>query len=298
MEEILKSKIGSGIGINKKSTGNRKGKIMRKTLKRIGVVVLTCFMTVGVSLTAFGAGWEQQGNDWYYRGNSGEYLKNNWVYVDGKNYYLGADGKMLTGEHTIVYRACKFDESGALVEEGAPVEVPGLNMEDLNTAQKAVRDCWSAIERGYEMVNEQRIANGAAPTLLNYDLCVAAAYRCIEMEKMERLSEQQYGWCYSGPDENGKMLWDTVSQALTGNGAYAGTENKSKAVVEGYGNFTWLFDSGKAVGDLESLLAGQFTSASHYAQVIGPEYGQIGIAIYYTDQQGSYRLAEEIKIGE
>lgn len=265
---------------------------MRKTLKRIGVVVLTCFMTVGVSLTAFGAGWEQQGNDWYYRGNSGEYLKNNWVYVDGKNYYLGADGKMLTGEHTIVYRACKFDESGALVEEGAPVDVPGLNMEDLNTAQKAVQDCWSAIERGYEMVNEQRIANGAAPTLLNYDLCVAAAYRCIEMEKMERLSEQQYGMYYSGPDENGKMLWDTVSQALTGNGAYMGTENKSKC--SRYGSWRFL----QPVSDMELLLADQFTSAPHYAQVIGPEYGQIGIAIYYTDQQGSYRLAEEIKIGE
>ena len=264
---------------------------MRKLSKRLSFLLLAFAFTAVFYLNAFAAGWEQSGDGWYYRGNSGEYLKNNWVYENGKNYYLGADGRMLTGEHTIVYRTCQFDESGALVEEGIPMDVTGLNLEDLCEAQRLVQDYWPAIEKGYQMVNAERAANGAAPTLLNYDLCVAAAYRCQEMEKMQRQDPDLYGPFYSGPDASGEMLWNTVSRALTGNAAYAGTENKSFM-------HTNRLPSYRGIDDLERLLESQFGSAPHYAQIIGQEYGQIGIAIYYPDVQDSYRIAEEIKIGE
>lgn len=158
---------------------------MNKLFKKCFLIIVTCVITAGLTITAFAAGWEQIGDGWYYRGNSGEYLRNNWVYTNGKNYYLGADGKMLTGEHMIIYRICKFDESGALISEGIPVYVDGLDYNDLCQAQKMVQDYWPAIVKGYEMVNNERKANGSLPTILNYDLCVAAAYRSIEMEKKD-----------------------------------------------------------------------------------------------------------------
>lgn len=138
------------------------------------------------------------------------------------------------------------------------------------------------------MVNAERAAHGAEPVILNYDLCVAAVYRCLEMERMGA----EHGAFYSGPDANGEMLWNTVSRVLTGDTSYVGTENKSLMTVTGGWGYV------DPMEDFVSLLRGQFGSEAHYAQIIGPEYGQIGIGFFYTDGNGSYRIAEEIRVGE
>lgn len=262
---------------------------MKKRVRRLLTVGGVVCLLLANSIVALAAGWEQSGDGWYYRGNSGELLKNNWVYDGGNNYYLGGDGRMLTGEHMIVYRTCRFDEGGALVEEGAPVDVTGLDLAKLQKAQRAVQDYWPGIVAGYDMVNEERVKNGANPTMLNYDLCVAAAYRC---QQMEDVVNQGGGLFYSGPDAGGEWLWNTVPRALLNDASYIGTENKSRVT----GRSIQHTDHG--VKNLTWLLKDQFTSPSHYAQVIGQEYGQIGLAVWYDADQISYHIAEEIKVGE
>lgn len=259
-------------------------------MRQIITILLASILALGISAITCAAGWEQVNNDWYYLGYSGQYLKNTWIYSEGKNYYVGADGKMLTGEHTIVYRTCTFDENGALVEEGTPMDVTRLDYGDLCGAQRMVQDYWPAIVKGYEMVNAEREANGTHPILLNYDLCVAAAYRSKEMIKMGAEKGSAF---YSGPDENGEMLWNTVPRALTGNTSYIGTENKSYHISD-------RLPSDGGVTDLSKLLASQFRSEAHYAQIIGKEYSQIGIGVWYEKGRSyyDYRLTELIKVGE
>lgn len=90
------------------------------------------------------------------------------------------------------------------------------------------------------------------------------------------------------------MLWDSVSQALTGDSSFLGTENKSYSLTE-----SMPLDRG--VKDMVRLLNSQFLSPPHYAQAVGKEYGQIGLAIVYTSKSGSYqqyRITEVIKVGE
>lgn len=262
---------------------------MKRIIKlMVSLAFVVCVM-IGNGMASFAADWEQVGNDWYYRQNDGEYLKNSWVYSNGLNYYLGDDGKMVTGERMVVYRTCKFDENGALIEEGVPTDIEGLNMDILTYAHQIVQEYWPAIVKGYDMVCSERTKNGAPSEILNYDLCIAAAYRSIEMQIMMGATGDLY---YRGPEESGEMRWNTVPRLLTGNSSYIGTENKS--VVFGKNRKRAYL----GVDDMEFLLSDQFTSAPHYAQIVGKEYGQIGLAIFYTDDQGSFRITEVIKVGE
>ena len=263
--------------------------IMKRRIQLLAAVICSGCLMIGTSMISFAADWEQVGNDWYYRKNDGEYLKSSWLYSNGCNYYLGADGKMLTGEHTVIYRTCKFDDNGALVEESVPTSVEGLDLNILAEAHQNVQESWPAIVKGYDMICAERANNGAAAEILNYDLCVAAAYRSREMQNMMNTTGDLY---YSGPEENGEMRWNTVPRLLTGNSSYIGTENKSMAFGKNRKR-AYL-----GINDMEFLLSDQFTSEPHYAQIIGKEYGQIGLAILYTDDQGSFRITEVIKVGE
>ncbi|MDO5406548.1 MAG: CAP domain-containing protein [Eubacteriales bacterium] len=262
---------------------------MRKKLRGFLLLAGISCMLAADTMTSLAAGWEQSGEGWYYHANSGNFLDSSWVCDNGKNYYLGADGRMLTGEHFIGYRTCEFDGSGALVREGEVQETPGLDRTILQEAQTAVQEHWSAIVAGYDLINQERTKNGALPVILNYDLCVAAAYRCHQMEAVRQQTGEFF---YSGPDESGQMLWNTVPRAVTGDALYAGTENKS--FVQGWR----IYKGDHGTANLTALLKDQFTSEPHYLQVIGHEYGQIGIAIRYGEDNQTYYIAEEIKIGE
>ncbi len=99
---------------------------------------------------------------------------------------------------------------------------------------------------------------------------------------------------------NGKIPWRIAPRALTGDVFYEGTEKSS-----GYGAGYWKNNkqiykplSSQVAEDLEMLLRSQFLSPSHYAHVLGKEYGQTGIAIYYVDEYGSFLFVEDIKMGE
>ncbi len=62
--------------------------------KRILSVLLAVTITIS-SFSSFAGQWKYDGN-WYYLDDNGNYLKNQWV----GNYYLGADGVMMTNSWT------------------------------------------------------------------------------------------------------------------------------------------------------------------------------------------------------
>ena len=60
-------------------------------------------------------GWSRDGDTWYYSDYSGAVLKSTWICPYGTWYYLGGDGKMLTGNHNIGGTNYRFDGSGAML---------------------------------------------------------------------------------------------------------------------------------------------------------------------------------------
>ena len=62
--------------------------------KRITTILVALTMTLN-TFSSFAGQWINNGN-WYYLDDNGDYLKNQWV----GNYYLGADGVMMTNSWT------------------------------------------------------------------------------------------------------------------------------------------------------------------------------------------------------
>lgn len=65
-------------------------------MKKIICIIASIALVLSFTISAFAGTWEQSGKDWYYKGDNGQYVTNQWV----GNYYLGADGKMLTNTTT------------------------------------------------------------------------------------------------------------------------------------------------------------------------------------------------------
>ncbi|MBP3242114.1 MAG: hypothetical protein J6M92_16480 [Oribacterium sp.] len=51
-------------------------------------------MAAMMSTAAMAAGWQQEGDEWYYLDNNGDYVSDSWKVSDGKYYYLSSDGTM------------------------------------------------------------------------------------------------------------------------------------------------------------------------------------------------------------
>lgn len=47
-----------------------------------------------MATSALAAGWQQEGDDWYYLDSTGSYVTDSWKVSDGKYYYLGSDGTL------------------------------------------------------------------------------------------------------------------------------------------------------------------------------------------------------------
>lgn len=65
------------------------------------VLVVAAMMSLVMALPAFAAGWKQDAKGWWYENDNGSYKQNEWfTEADGKAYYFGMDGYMLTNTTT------------------------------------------------------------------------------------------------------------------------------------------------------------------------------------------------------
>ncbi|MBS5064249.1 MAG: hypothetical protein KHZ58_10775 [Hungatella hathewayi] len=67
---------------------------MRKNFLKVAAVVAA--MVVMMAMPAYAGEWKQDTTGWWYENSDGTYLTNQWEWIDGKCYYFGADGYMLT----------------------------------------------------------------------------------------------------------------------------------------------------------------------------------------------------------
>ena len=58
---------------------------------------VTAALCAAMSMTAFAGQWQQDGTGYWWQDDDGSYPTNTWRWLDGKWYYLNADGSMATG---------------------------------------------------------------------------------------------------------------------------------------------------------------------------------------------------------
>ena len=69
-------------------------------LKRLAVTILAGTMILGTGVTAFAAEWKQDNVGWRHQEDNGSYPTNSWKWINGKSYYFGSNGYMLSNTTT------------------------------------------------------------------------------------------------------------------------------------------------------------------------------------------------------
>ncbi|MBS6646612.1 MAG: hypothetical protein KH366_23840 [Clostridiaceae bacterium] len=69
-------------------------------MKRLKVLLSVVFLSLFMTITAFAGQWQLDSNGWWYQNDDGGYPANQWQEIDGKHYYFGSDGYMLSSTIT------------------------------------------------------------------------------------------------------------------------------------------------------------------------------------------------------
>lgn len=65
-------------------------------IKRTIITMAVTMLSLTAVTPVYAAGWEKQGNDWYYTDSNGNYVTDSWRRSQNDMYYLGEDGVMVT----------------------------------------------------------------------------------------------------------------------------------------------------------------------------------------------------------
>lgn len=69
-------------------------------MKKAKLITATLFATALMSFSAYAGQWQQDSMGWWYQNDDGSYPASEWKEIDGKQYYFGADGYMLSNTTT------------------------------------------------------------------------------------------------------------------------------------------------------------------------------------------------------
>lgn len=87
-------------------------------MKKRGLVTvgLIFIMSVSSALSVYAGEWKQDTKGWWWQEDNGSYPVNAWKEINGKNYYFGSDGYMLT--NTTTPDGYKVGADGDWIQEG------------------------------------------------------------------------------------------------------------------------------------------------------------------------------------
>ena len=69
---------------------------MNKMRRSIIYFISVLLAIVNVSMIAFAGSWQSDDYGWWYQNDNGSYVKSDWLQDNGKFYFMGIDGYMLT----------------------------------------------------------------------------------------------------------------------------------------------------------------------------------------------------------
>lgn len=78
------------------------------------VLATTMMLSASMAFASYAGGWKNNETGWWYENDDGSYVQNSWKTVDGKEYYFGSDGYMVSNTTTPDGR--KVGADGALIK--------------------------------------------------------------------------------------------------------------------------------------------------------------------------------------
>lgn len=69
-------------------------------IKKLLTLLAAGLLAVSMSMTAWAGEWKQDTTGWWYQNDNGSYPKNQWQEINGKQYYFGSNGYMLSNTTT------------------------------------------------------------------------------------------------------------------------------------------------------------------------------------------------------
>ena len=233
---------------------------MKKYLLRTVVTaILLCLMLCG---EAWAGEWHSEKGYWEYAEN-GSNVTNQWRTIDGVDYLFDGSGKLLG-------------------DNGYSVDCPpGLlpnTWAETKTQALMYNGYWN---QALDLINQTRIANGVQPLTLDYDLCIAATYRCIEA--VANLNFTHY--------INGVRRVDAILGPETGNRQRVG-KGENMDSIHSTGSCR-TYDMGKRLPEMDQDLK---TSQGHFENIVRAEFTKCGIGLAISEGSDGKLHSEYVQI--
>ena len=126
-------------------------------MKRVKLVLTALAATIAMNFTAYAGQWQQDSTGWWYQNDDGSYPAGQWQEIEGKHYYFGADGYMLS--NTTTPDGYQVGADGAWVDSTQQVQTI-INVEGLSPQQNGydvTYQYFNAFDNGYGKAEYQAI---------------------------------------------------------------------------------------------------------------------------------------------
>lgn len=126
-------------------------------MKRVKLVLTALAATIAMNFTAYAGQWQQDSTGWWYQNDDESYPAGQWKEIEGKHYYFGADGYMLS--NTTTPDGYQVGADGAWVDSTQQVQTI-INVEGLSPQQNGydvTYQYFNAFDNGYGKAEYQAI---------------------------------------------------------------------------------------------------------------------------------------------
>lgn len=116
-------------------------------MKKPKLLMLTIIASLSMAFPAFAGQWFLYPDGWWYQNDDGTSVANQWQQIDGKLYYFGPDGYMLS--NTITPDGHMVGADGALVVDAQP-QTPPKSYSNLMYSADSITDALTILDYKFE----------------------------------------------------------------------------------------------------------------------------------------------------
>lgn len=225
---------------------------MRRYLNH--TLFISLIFIILLSFDVYAGEWKNDKGYWEYAEN-GSNVTNQWRTIDGVDYLFDGSGKLLG-------------------DNGYSVECPNGLLPNLWKKTKEQAQIYNKNwQQGVDLINQTRAQNGVQPLVIDYDLCMAATYRCVEA-----IANQNWDHYIDGV-----LRIDQVIGPVTNN-RYRRAKGENMGGFCATGHYV-NYDGSPAVIELSKGLK---ESPGHFKVMIQPNFTRCGVGLtIYTGPDGT-----------